>query len=79
VIKHARAAEARVLIATSDTVLTVEVSDDGVGGASAEGGGYGLAGLLIRMQSFDGELMLASPPTGGTVLRGVLPLGDLPG
>jgi signal transduction histidine kinase len=79
VIKHARAAEARVLIATSDTVLTVEVSDDGVGGASAEGGGYGLAGLLIRMQSFDGELMLASPPTGGTVLRGVLPLSDLPG
>jgi len=74
VIKHARASEARVLIAAGQTLLTVEVSDDGVGGASMTGDGYGLPGLMQRMQALDGELTLASPPTGGTVLRGVLPL-----
>lgn len=74
VIKHARASEARVLIAAGETLLTVEVSDDGVGGASMTGDGYGLPGLMHRMQALDGELTIACPPTGGTVLRGVLPL-----
>jgi signal transduction histidine kinase len=76
VIKHARAGEARVQIATSQTVLTVEVSDDGIGGATLRSSGYGLVGLLARMQSLDGDLTLASPPMGGTVLHAVLPLGD---
>ncbi|MGA8718071.1 MAG: histidine kinase [Solirubrobacteraceae bacterium] len=74
VIKHARASEAKILIAAGETLLTVEVSDDGVGGASMTDDGSGLPGLMHRVQALDGELTLASPPTGGTVLRGVLPL-----
>jgi hypothetical protein len=31
-------------------------------------------GLMDRMQALNGELTLASPPTGGTVLLGVIPL-----
>jgi signal transduction histidine kinase len=74
VIKHARAREARVLIATSESLLTIEVSDDGIGGAIVTGDGCGLPGLMDRMQALDGSFRLASPPTGGTLLRGVLPL-----
>jgi signal transduction histidine kinase len=74
VIKHARATRAGVQIAVGSTLLTVEVSDDGIGGATLSGGGSGLMGLMDRMQALNGELTLASPPTGGTVLLGVIPL-----
>lgn len=74
VIKHARADEAKVMIAVSETLVTVEVSDDGVGGAVPTSDRYGLVGLMDRMQAMEGDLTVASPPNGGTVLRGVLPL-----
>jgi signal transduction histidine kinase len=74
VIKHARASKAGVQIAIGSTLLTVEVSDDGIGGATLGARGSGLMGLMDRMQALSGELTLASPPTGGTVLRGVVPV-----
>lgn len=73
VIKHASAGEARVMIGVSETLVTVEVSDDGVGGAVPTSDRYGLVGLIDRVQAMDGDLTVASPPKGGTVLRGVLP------
>jgi signal transduction histidine kinase len=74
VIKHARAGEATVMIDVSESILTVEVSDDGIGGAIPTSGSAGLVGLMDRMQAMEGVLTVASPPSGGTVLRGVLPL-----
>jgi signal transduction histidine kinase len=62
------------MVAVSETLVTVEVSDDGVGGAVPTSGRCGLVGLSDRVQTMDGDLTLASPPNGGTVLRGVLPL-----
>jgi hypothetical protein len=56
VAKHARANEARVVIHCADDRLVVEVSDDGVGGATTGGGGTGLAGLEDRIAALDGEL-----------------------
>jgi len=44
VAKHAHATQASVDVATRDGVLTVAISDDGLGGARL-GGGSGLAGL----------------------------------
>jgi signal transduction histidine kinase len=76
-VKHANADAARVHIATHNGELTVEVSDDGVGGADlGGGGGTGLRGLCDRVGALDGELELRSPPDGGTLLRARIPLGE---
>jgi signal transduction histidine kinase len=74
VVKHAHARRAAVQVAAGDVLLTAEVSDDGRGGATLTGGGTGLLGLLDRVEALEGELTIASPVTGGTALRAVIPL-----
>jgi signal transduction histidine kinase len=54
-------------------VLRIEVSDDGVGGASVESGG-GLAGLASRLAAIEGRLRIASPMGGPTTVLAELPL-----
>jgi signal transduction histidine kinase len=73
VIEHSEASAAAIQIATGSMLLTVEVSDNGIGGA-ALGSGGGLVGLLDRVHALSGEFTVASPPTGGTVLRAAIPL-----
>jgi len=53
-------------------ILTVQVSDDGVGGADP-GRGTGLRGLGQRIRSVDGSMNIDSPPGGPTVLVVELP------
>ncbi len=72
VTKHSRAHVARVRVFRRDAWLVVEVSDDGVGGASIERAG-GLAGLRDRVRALEGVLRLASPAGGPTVLLAELP------
>jgi signal transduction histidine kinase len=74
VVKHADAGAASVRIAAENGGLTIEVSDDGVGGARA-GDGSGLRGLGDRISALDGALELESPPGAGTRLRAQIPLG----
>ena len=52
--------------------LTVEVSDDGAGGAELQSGG-GLQGLADRLSVLGARLQVISPPGGGTTVRAVLP------
>jgi PAS domain S-box-containing protein len=73
VVKHAQADEATVRIVSDKDCLTVEVRDDGVGGAQASDGS-GLPGLDDRVAALDGTLELSSPPGGGTLLRARIPL-----
>jgi signal transduction histidine kinase len=73
-VKHADATGAAVQIAVGEMLLTAEVSDDGTGGARLESSGTGLLGVLDRVLAFGGDLTLASPPSGGTVVRAVFPL-----
>ena len=47
--------------------------DDGVGGADPQRGS-GLRGLADRVGALDGELVVASPPGGGTRVRAEIPL-----
>ena len=54
--------------------LTVEVSDDGTGGAKLESGG-GLQGLADRLSVLGARLEVVSPPGGGTTVRTVLACG----
>jgi signal transduction histidine kinase len=72
VVKHARAGEAAVRAVVHDGVLTVEVRDDGVGGADPEG--HGIVGIADRVEALGGTLRLDSPERGGTVLAATLPL-----
>jgi signal transduction histidine kinase len=80
VMRHAGATRARVAVTRDDRHLTVEVQDDGRGGARiAEPNGLvptGLRGLADRVAGVDGELALSSPPGGPTVLRAELPCGS---
>jgi signal transduction histidine kinase len=54
-----------------DGWLTVQIQDDGIGGADAAGSG--LSGLRDRVRALDGELHLLSPEGGPTVLMVELP------
>lgn len=71
--KHSGASLVRVDVRVADTVLRVEVSDDGRGGADIEHGG-GLAGLASRLSAVEGRLRVASPIGGPTVVLAELPL-----
>ncbi|WP_258037670.1 sensor histidine kinase, partial [Streptomyces sp. SM5] len=71
-VKHARATRARISLTGDGTGLTVEVEDDGRGGAVVRPGG-GLAGLRRRLAVFDGTLEVASPAGGPTRARIMVP------
>jgi signal transduction histidine kinase len=73
VAKHSGAKRCEVRCRREAARLTVEVWDDGVGGASAEPGG-GLAGLAGRVAGVDGTFSLSSPPGGPTLVRAELPV-----
>jgi signal transduction histidine kinase len=73
VTKYSRATQASVCVRRVDGRVTVEVSDDGVGGADAARGS-GLRGLSDRLAALDGRLALDSPPGRGTRLRAELPI-----
>lgn len=70
-LKHAGANEVAVRL-HQERLLTVEVCDNGAGGAR-RGGGSGLSGLADRVDSLGGKFTLDSPPGGGTRLRVELP------
>ena len=75
VVKHAEASQASVRIAAENGELTIEVRDDGVGGARPTGG-TGLRGLGDRVGALDGTLELESPVGQGTCLRAQIPLNS---
>ena len=75
VAKYARATAATVTIRRADGRLSVEVADDGVGGANA-GHGSGLRGLADRLEALDGTIVVDSPPGRGTLLSAQIPCAD---
>jgi signal transduction histidine kinase len=71
VARHARAEIVDITVSLDHRRLTVEVTDDGVGGAEASAGS-GLQGLADRLAALDASLDIVSPPGGGTTVRTVL-------
>jgi signal transduction histidine kinase len=72
VAKYARATHAEVAVRRDNGRVTVEVTDDGVGGADAARGS-GLRGLADRVAALDGTLSLDSPAGRGTRVRAEIP------
>jgi signal transduction histidine kinase len=72
VTKHAHASQAMVGIHQLDDNVIVEITDDGVGGASVRDGD-GLRGLQDRVDAYSGLLHIDSPAGGGTRITATLP------
>ncbi len=72
-VKHGHAASGWVHFAASNRRLTVEVGDDGAGGATVVAG-TGLRGIVERLAAFDATLEVASPPGGPTRIIIQVPL-----
>ncbi len=71
VVKHAGATRASIAAARDDAVLVLEIADDGVGSADAEGSG--LRGLKDRVEARGGQLAVESAPGSGTRVRAEIP------
>jgi signal transduction histidine kinase len=70
--KHAAASEVFVRATLEKGRLALEISDDGMGGASVERGS-GLRGLADRVQALGGEFAVTSPPAVGTSVVARIP------
>jgi signal transduction histidine kinase len=73
VVKHAHATRATVDVELHGREVSIDVRDDGVGGADAARG-TGLTGLFDRIEAADGTLTISSAPGGGTALHAVVPV-----
>jgi signal transduction histidine kinase len=74
VAKYSGASRASVSVRRANGHVTIDVADDGVGGADASRGS-GLRGLEDRLAALDGTLTLESPAGRGTRLRAKIPCG----
>jgi signal transduction histidine kinase len=74
VAKYSQATQAAVEVRQENGRLTVDITDDGVGGAEVAQGS-GLRGLADRLASLDGTLSLESPAGRGTRLHAEIPCG----
>ena len=72
VAKYASATHASVTATKRDHRLTVEISDDGIGGADIERG-TGLRGLTERLAAIEGRLEIHSKSGHGTTVRASIP------
>ncbi len=70
--KHSQASSVCVRVRADGAGTTVEIADDGVGGADPESGS-GLRGLADRVAALGGELEVVSEPKRGTTLRASIP------
>ncbi|MGH2874197.1 MAG: sensor histidine kinase, partial [Solirubrobacteraceae bacterium] len=71
-VKHSRARELRLRLASANGRLRIEIADDGIGGAR-HGDGSGLRGLADRIEALDGSVRVESPPGGGTLVIAEMP------
>jgi signal transduction histidine kinase len=72
VAKYAQATEASVAVKRVNGTVTVDIADDGIGGADAARGS-GLRGLTDRVAALDGTLAVDSPAGAGTRLHVEIP------
>lgn len=77
IAKHAKATAVDVRLARSGQVLSLTVSDNGVGITTKDRdkpGSFGLLGMAERAQALGGTLDVLRPATGGTIIKINIPL-----
>jgi signal transduction histidine kinase len=72
VAKYASATVVAIRVRRGGGLATIEIADDGAGGADATRGS-GLRGLADRVEALDGRLRVISPRDGGTTVIAELP------
>ena len=70
--KHAGAERVKITLRAVADGISLEVSDDGAGGADRAG--TGLTGLADRVSAVGGQLRVFSPPGAGTTLTATVPV-----
>ena len=70
--KHSGADGVTVRASAADGTLSVEVTDDGIGGARPSRGS-GLEGLRDRVEAVGGSFEIVSPAGGGTLIHAAIP------
>jgi signal transduction histidine kinase len=70
--KHSRARQASVEVRRVGALAVINITDDGIGGASLAKG-HGLSGLADRLAGVDGTLTVSSPAGGPTQLTATIP------
>jgi signal transduction histidine kinase len=73
IAKHASASRVSVSVRTGNGRVSIEIEDDGVGGADLVRG-TGLRGLADRVEALGGTFHVESPAGGGTRLAAEIPL-----
>lgn len=78
VAKHAKANRAVVRVDVTSDIVTVGVTDNGVGGSAPTQArrGEGLANMASRAERLGGTFDIGDGPGGGTVLSWAVPLND---
>lgn len=71
--KHASATRVRIVVGMDAGMLHLEVTDDGIGGATFEGG-LGLSGVADRIRAFGGTVRLMSDAGRGTSIVADVPI-----
>ena len=76
-VKHANAQKITVSITQGESLIMLEVQDDGTGGIPQDALGSkasgGLEGIRRRLATFDGEMFVSSPAEGPTSVRAIVP------
>ena len=72
VAKYAQATTVSMRVWRSGRIASIEIADDGIGGAN-DAGGSGLRGLADRVEALEGRLRVSSPAGAGTVVTAELP------
>jgi len=72
VAKYSRATHATVRVWQSGPTASIEIADDGIGGAD-DSRGSGLRGLADRVEALEGNLRVVSPAGAGTTVTAELP------
>ncbi len=70
-VKHSGANAVQIAVVAEERMLLVTVTDDGIGGADADGSG--LRGLADRVEARGGRLWVESPAGGGTRITAEMP------
>jgi signal transduction histidine kinase len=80
ILKHSEAKSADLSITITGDTLTLQISDDGKGIASARlesSTTHGLVSMRHRIAGLGGNWAVSSPPSGGTVVTALIPLARM--